>query len=128
MKYINVTLFKTGNLVHIGPRHQSQTSPLLVHPASQVYLLGYPAPVRLLEWHGWDSLVGLQQWACWYGLWGWSWVVSLGISWMQRYSLLSSTSSSSHTGLSRSAVGRGSLSSSESVSGIGGGISLKARN
>ena len=48
----------------------------------------------------------------WYGLRGGVGVASLGISWMQRYSLLPGTSSSSHTRSSRFAVGRNSLSSS----------------
>ena len=55
-------------------------------------------------------------------------MASLGISWMQIYSLLSATGSSSHTGSSSFAVGRGPLSSSESVSGTGGGISPKGRS
>ena len=54
-------------------------------------------------------------------------VASLGISLMQRDFLLSGTGSLSHTGSFRSAVGRGSSSSSEPVSGINGVISLKVR-
>ena len=54
-------------------------------------------------------------------------MASLGFSWMQRYSLLSGTSSSSHTRPSRSAVERVFLSSSGSVSGIRG-VLLKVRD
>ena len=54
-------------------------------------------------------------------------VVGLGILWMERYSLLSGTSSSLHTASSRSAVGRDSSLTSESVSDISEGISSKVR-
>ena len=52
-------------------------------------------------------------------------MAGLGISWMQRYSLLSGTGSSSHKGSSNPAVGRSSPSSSQSAVGASGGVSLK---
>ena len=55
-------------------------------------------------------------------------VASLGISWTQRYCLLSGTGSSPHTWSSRSADGRSSLSSSESVSGLGRDVLLRVRH
>ena len=39
-----VILFNIGRLIHLGPRLQSQTLPLLVHLTSLAYLLGFPGP------------------------------------------------------------------------------------
>ena len=75
--------------------------------------------VRLLGWCVWKSLVRL---------WGNGYrcgVAGLGISWMQRYSLLSGTGSSSHMGSSSTAIGRSSFSSSESAADASGGVSSK---
>ena len=55
----------------------------------------------------------------------WGGVASIGILWMQQYSLLTSTSSSSHMVSSNPAVGRYSSSSPESAASGGGGVSLK---
>ena len=97
------------------------SSSISSNSGSTVYL------VRLLGvmWLGHvGQAVGVD---CWYRCGCGVWAASLGILWMQRYSLLSGTGPSFHTGSSRSAVGRGSLSSSESVSGIGIGNSSKVR-
>ena len=76
--------------------------------------------VRLLGWCVWKSLISL-----WVGVAGTGYgcgggVASLGLSWMQRYSLLSGTSSSSHMGLSSTAIGRSSSSSSGSATNASG--------
>ena len=80
----------------------------------------------------WGGMTGISWSGCGSGVTstgsrGWAQMASLGISWMQRYSLLSSTGSSSNTGLSRSAVGRGSSLSTESVSGVSRGILPKVK-
>ena len=68
----------------------------------------------------------------WLGCRGWingisCGVASLGIAWMQRYFLLSGTGYSSHIRSSRSAVRRGSLLSSESVSALDKDVLSKVR-
>ena len=68
------------------------------------------------------SWLGYGDWVTGMSCRGGVMVVGLGNSWMQRYSLLYGTTSSSHTGSSRSAVGRGSSMSSESVSRFGRGV------
>ena len=96
-----------------------------------VYHLEYAIPLVPIPWAlplgtGVVSL-GLTGGAVWRGHWcrvG-SGVVSLGISWMQRYSLLSGTVSLSHIGSSNPAVGRSSSSSLESAASTSGGVSLK---
>ena len=66
------------------------------------------------------------------GLWGrvtgagcWGGVASLGISWLQRYSLLSGTNSLSHTESSRVAVRRSSSLSLEFAASASEGVSSK---
>ena len=82
LKYIyNCHTIKTGNSIHHGPRHQSQTRLLVVHPTSQVYLLEYLAPsVQILGALPLGQIAGVAQlgllgWAAGVGSlkWGWGW-------------------------------------------------------
>ena len=131
--YIYVTLFKNVNLIHHGPRHQSQTSLLVVHPTSQVYFLGYPAPsvqtvgalllgqVAETPWSccgGWITGTGC---GCGVGM------ASLGISWMQKYSCCLVLALHPTLGCQVCNWG-GSFSSPESVSGVSLGISSNIRH
>ena len=133
----NVTLYKTSNSVHLASMHQSDITSC---GTSSKFGMSSGKSSSIISnsrctstWSGcWGSMTGTPWLDCGDGVTGIGCangvrVASLGISWMQIYPLLSGTVSSSHTGSSKSAVGRDSSLSSESVSGIGGGISLKVR-
>ena len=122
--YIIVTLFKTGT-----SWVQASKSDITSSGTSNKSGISYQISSFITSNSG-----GTSTWSgCWGGVTGIDCggqveVASLWISWMQRYSLLSGTGSSSHSGSSWSGDGRVSLASSESVSSIGGSISSKVRH
>ena len=99
------------------------------------YIIWY---IQFHQFQFWGSVTWL---GCWGGVSGNPWsgfvagvagmgcgcgLAGLGISWIQRYSLLSDTGSLSHMGSSSFAIGRSSSSSLESVANTSGSVSSKA--